>query len=128
MVLAKSGLGPIDLDEIIGEDRTAMVHDLIRCCEAPSDKVANPSFLSSLCAQIGTQQALSILQTRALGAVRESLQEPPQGAQQAAGLEQTRYVVRREDGSVARIRTSNDRFLRGQHIERDGSRINASAE
>lgn len=51
-----------------------------------------------------------------------------QGAQQAAGLEQTRYVVRREDGSVARIRTSDDRFLRGQHIERDGSRINASAE
>jgi len=86
MALTKSGLGPIDLDEIIGEERTAMVHDLIRCCETPSDKVASPLFLSSLCAQIGTQQALSILQARALGAVRESLQEPPEGAQQAAGL------------------------------------------
>jgi len=86
LVLAKSGLGPMDLDEVIGEDRAAMVHDLIRCCEAPSDKVANPLFLSSLCAQIGAQQALSILQTRALGAIRESLQEPPEGLQQARSL------------------------------------------
>ena len=51
-----------------------------------------------------------------------------QGAQQAAGLEQTLYVVKREDGSVARIRTSDDRFLQGQHIERDGARITAAAK
>ena len=86
MALAKSGLGPMDLDEIIGEDRGAMVRDLIRCCEAPSDKAADPLFLSSLCAQIGTQQALSILQSKALGAVRQSLHEPPVGAQQPGGL------------------------------------------
>src|SRR3546814_11458780 len=51
-----------------------------------------------------------------------------QGAQHAAGLEQTLYVVKREDGSVARIRTSDDRFLQGQHIERDGARITAAAK
>jgi len=49
-----------------------------------------------------------------------------QGTQQAAGLEQTLYVVKREDGSIARIRTSDDRFLQGQHIERDGARVTAS--
>ncbi len=48
------------------------------------------------------------------------------GTQQAAGLEQTLYVVKREDGSIARIRTSDDRFLQGQHIERDGARVTAS--
>ncbi|MDP6552283.1 MAG: hypothetical protein QGH58_00840 [Arenicellales bacterium] len=84
--LAKSGLGPMDLDEIIREDRAAMVQDLIRCCENPSGKAASPLFLSSLCAQIGTRQALSILQSTALDAVRQSLQGPPEGAQQPRSL------------------------------------------
>ncbi|MCQ4296840.1 hypothetical protein NAU58_14760 [Pseudomonas stutzeri] len=51
-----------------------------------------------------------------------------QGAQQAAGMEQTLYVVKREDGSVARIRTSDGGFLQGQQIERDGGRVTASAK
>ncbi len=51
-----------------------------------------------------------------------------QGAQQATGLEQTLYVVKREDGSLGRIRTSDDRFLQGQHIERDSARITAAAK
>jgi len=51
-----------------------------------------------------------------------------QGAQQAAGLEQTLYVVKRDDGSVSRIRTSEGGFLQGQHIERNGTQVTASAK
>ncbi|MCW3149761.1 hypothetical protein N8H22_14235 [Stutzerimonas stutzeri] len=47
------------------------------------------------------------------------------GVQQAAGLEQTLYVVRKEDGSIDRIRSSDGRFLQGQHIRRDGAEITA---
>jgi len=49
-----------------------------------------------------------------------------QSAQRAAGLDQTLYVVRHDDGSVSRIRTSDGSFLQGQHIERDGGHITAS--
>jgi outer membrane lipoprotein SlyB len=51
-----------------------------------------------------------------------------QGAQQAAGLEQTLYVVKRDDGSISRIRTSDGGFLQGQHIERNGAQVTASAK
>ncbi len=51
-----------------------------------------------------------------------------QSAQQAAGMDQTLYVVKRDDGSITRIRTSDDRFLQGQHIERNGAQITASAK
>ncbi|MDT3708730.1 hypothetical protein BSR09_06385 [Stutzerimonas degradans] len=47
------------------------------------------------------------------------------GVQDAAGLEQTLYVVRKEDGSIDRIRSSNGSFLAGQHIRRDGAEITA---
>lgn len=47
------------------------------------------------------------------------------GVQHAAGLEQTLYVVRKEDGSIARIRSSDGSFLQGQHIRRDGAEITA---
>ncbi|WP_313025923.1 hypothetical protein [Pseudomonas lopnurensis] len=51
-----------------------------------------------------------------------------QGAQSAARLEQTLYVVKKDDGNTSRIRTSDGRFLKGQHIERDGARITTAAK
>ncbi|HAF92533.1 MAG TPA: hypothetical protein DCG67_12355, partial [Pseudomonas sp.] len=48
-----------------------------------------------------------------------------QGVQQGSGLEQTLYVVRRDDGSIDRIRSSDGGFLVGQRIRRDGAHITA---
>ena len=48
-----------------------------------------------------------------------------QGVQQGSGLEQTLYVVRRDDGSIDRIRSSDGGFLVGQRIRHDGAHITA---
>jgi outer membrane lipoprotein SlyB len=37
-------------------------------------------------------------------------------------------VVKRDDGSISRIRTSDGGFLQGQHIERNGAQVTASAK
>jgi len=46
-----------------------------------------------------------------------------QGVQKAAGLEQTLYVVKSEDGSRARVRTSDSGLVVGQHVSRDGGSL-----
>lgn len=48
-----------------------------------------------------------------------------QGVQKAAGLEQTLYVIEAEGGSQSRVRTSDNGFVAGQEIERDGSNLTA---
>ncbi|WP_150302853.1 hypothetical protein [Pseudomonas saliphila] len=48
------------------------------------------------------------------------------GAQQAAGLDQTLYVIQAEDGSLNRVRTSSaDGFAVGEAVNRDGSNLSA---
>ncbi|WP_150301257.1 hypothetical protein [Pseudomonas profundi] len=47
-------------------------------------------------------------------------------AQQAAGLDQTLYVIQAEDGSLTRVRTSRaDAFAVGERIIRDSANLNA---
>ncbi|NKQ10056.1 hypothetical protein [Pseudomonas sp. SST3] len=48
-----------------------------------------------------------------------------QGVQEAAGLEQTRYVIEAEDGSRSRVRSSDNGFVVGQEVERDGAKLTA---
>ncbi len=48
-----------------------------------------------------------------------------QGVQEAAGLEQTLYVIETEDGSRSRLRTSRNDLVAGQQVQRDGSRLTA---
>jgi len=48
-----------------------------------------------------------------------------QGAQQAAGLDQTLYVIEAEDGSRTRVRSSANDFIIGQQVERDGANLTA---
>jgi len=48
-----------------------------------------------------------------------------QGAQQAAGLDQTLYVIEAEDGSRTRVRSSANDFIVGQQVERDGANLTA---
>lgn len=48
-----------------------------------------------------------------------------QGAQQAAGLDQTLYVVEAEDGSRSRVRSSANGLVVGQQVERDGTKLTA---
>ncbi len=48
-----------------------------------------------------------------------------QGAQQAAGLDQTLYVIEAEDGSHSRVRTSTNGFVAGQQVQRDGANLTA---
>lgn len=48
-----------------------------------------------------------------------------QGVQQATGLEQTLYVVQAEDGTRTRVRTSDDGFVAGQQVQRDGANLTA---
>ena len=46
--------------------------------------------------------------------------------QQAAGLDQTLYVIQAEDGSLARVRTSSaDAFAIGEAVNRDGAHLSA---
>lgn len=48
-----------------------------------------------------------------------------QGVQQAAGLDQTLYVIEAEDGSRTRVRSSANDFIVGQQVERDGANLTA---
>lgn len=50
-----------------------------------------------------------------------------QGVQKAAGLEQTLYVVEAEDGSRARVRTSDSGLVAGQQVVRDGASLTAQS-
>ena len=70
----RSGLGPLDLDQIIGDHGTESINELIRYCTASDAEVADPLSLAALCAKIGAGRALSILQSVALGAIRESVE------------------------------------------------------
>lgn len=47
-------------------------------------------------------------------------------AQQAAGLDQTLYVIRAEDGSLTRLRTASaDHFAVGETVVRNGANLSA---
>lgn len=48
-----------------------------------------------------------------------------QGVQQAAGLDQTLYVVEAEDGSRVRVRTSKNGVVVGQKVTREGANLTA---
>jgi len=48
-----------------------------------------------------------------------------QGVQQATGLDQTLYVVQAEDGTRARVRSSDGGFAAGQQVRRDGANLSA---
>lgn len=48
-----------------------------------------------------------------------------QGVQQAAGLDQTLYVIEADDGSRSRLRSSSTHLAAGQQVQRDGSRLTA---
>lgn len=48
-----------------------------------------------------------------------------QGVQEAAGLEQTLYVIEKDDGSRSRLRTSNNGLLAGQQVQREGGDLTA---
>ena len=48
-----------------------------------------------------------------------------QGVQAAAGLEQTLYVIEKDDGSRSRLRTSNNGLLAGQQVQREGGDLTA---
>ncbi|MBA1280135.1 MULTISPECIES: hypothetical protein [Pseudomonadaceae] len=48
-----------------------------------------------------------------------------QGAQQAAGLDQTLYIIEAEDGSQSQVRSSANGFVVGQQVERDGAKLTA---
>lgn len=49
------------------------------------------------------------------------------GVQYAAGMEQRLYVIADENGNSTRVRTSDARFVPGQQVLVDGSRISAVA-
>jgi hypothetical protein len=70
-ILFRSGLGPLELSQIIEGQRTDTIGDLIRCCTDSGDKVVDPLALAALCTKIGTGRALLILQSIALVAIRE---------------------------------------------------------
>jgi len=48
-----------------------------------------------------------------------------QGVQEAAGLEQTLYVIEKDDGGRARLRTSNNDLVAGQQVQREGGELTA---
>ncbi|TYP62418.1 hypothetical protein [Stutzerimonas stutzeri] len=48
-----------------------------------------------------------------------------QGVQEAAGLEQTLYVIEKDDGSRTRLRTSNNDLVAGQQVQREGGELTA---
>lgn len=48
-----------------------------------------------------------------------------QQVQDAAGLEQNRYVLKGEDGSLSTVRSSSDDLALGQQVARDGNRLAA---
>ena len=48
-----------------------------------------------------------------------------QGVQEAAGLEQTLYVIEKDDGSRSRLRTSNNGLVAGQQVQREGGDLTA---
>lgn len=48
-----------------------------------------------------------------------------QGVQEAAGLEQTLYVIKNEDGSQSRVRSSKNGLIAGQQVMRNGANLTA---
>lgn len=48
-------------------------------------------------------------------------------AQEALGLEQTLYVIKDDSGQTRRVRSSDARFIEGQQVSVEGSRIMTSA-
>ena len=73
-LLLRSGLGPLELDQIIGDKSAASICQLIRYFTASDTKAADSLSLAALCAKIGAGRALSILQSVALAVIRESVE------------------------------------------------------
>ena len=48
-------------------------------------------------------------------------------AQEALGLEQTRYVIKDDNGQISTVRSSDSGFVKGQQVSLHGSQITASA-
>ncbi|MCQ4261071.1 hypothetical protein [Stutzerimonas stutzeri] len=48
-----------------------------------------------------------------------------QGVQEAAGLEQTLYVITNEDGSQSRVRSYQEGLVAGQQVQRNGAELTA---
>ena len=85
-VLFRSGLGPLELSQIIENDRTDAISELIRCCKTLNGKLVDPLTLATLCTQIGIGRALAILQSAALVAIRESVRADSSSNAGAGGL------------------------------------------
>ena len=85
-VLFRSGLGPLELSQIIGNERTDAIGQLIRCCKPLNGKLVDPLTLATLCTQIGIGRALAILQSAALVVMRESVRAGSSSNIGAGGL------------------------------------------
>lgn len=85
-VLLRSGLGPLDLDQIIRDHGTECISELIRYCMASDPGGADPLSLAALCAKIGAGRALSILQSVALGVIRDSVQGDSRARTETSGV------------------------------------------
>lgn len=48
-------------------------------------------------------------------------------AQQAMGLEQTRYVIKDDSGRISTVRSSDGGFIKGQQVSVHGAQITAAA-
>ena len=48
-----------------------------------------------------------------------------QGVQEAAGLEQTLYVIENEDGTQSSVRSSKNDLIAGQQVKRNGTNLTA---
>jgi DNA polymerase-3 subunit delta' len=85
-VLFRSGLGPLELSQLIGNERTDTIGELIRCCKTLNGKVVDPITLATLCTQIGIGRALLILQSAALVAIREAVRADSSSNAGSGGL------------------------------------------
>lgn len=48
-------------------------------------------------------------------------------AQESLGLEQTRYVIKDDNGQISQVRSSDSGFIKGQKVSLQGSHITAPA-
>lgn len=70
--LLLSGLGPIELDEVLQNEELKPINALITYCMGDDDEIPHGLGLAARCANIGLERALTILQSMALATVRES--------------------------------------------------------